>query len=261
MSDTSTPAEVHETEEQLVTTAQEAVFQSNWIVGECAAKWTERYARGRTDADFALLVGLSADQIYQRRRVWEAFQGQRDNFPHLKWSHFYCALTWDDARECLEWAEETLSTVAEMRAWRRARRGEDLTMEALDEAVQLQPHAAHVVGVPTLAGEAGHGNPGSDFESSAGGERMATVAGQARETGADGEYTPFRTGAASPAGKPAPERPSTEQIARKITSALEKFAQAIDKQFLKEFPELPEKIQARFQRAADDFNSAITRLP
>ncbi|HBH50663.1 MAG TPA: hypothetical protein DDY91_02100 [Planctomycetaceae bacterium] len=261
MSDTPAPVEVHETEEQLVTTAQEAVFQSNWIVGECAAKWTERYARGRTDADFALLVGLSADQIYQRRRVWEAFQGQRDTFPHLKWSHYYCALTWDDARECLEWAEETLSTVAEMRAWRRARRGEDLSLEALDDALQLHPQAAHVVAVPTLTGDAVTVHASPDFESTTGGERLATVAGQARETGAEGEYTPFRTGAAGPAGKAPPERPSTEQIARKITSALERFAQAMDKQFLKEFPDLPEKIQARFQRAAEDFNSAITRLP
>jgi len=208
MSDTPAPVEVHETEEQLVTTAQEAVFQSNWIVGECAAKWTERYARGRTDADFALLVGLSADQIYQRRRVWEAFQGQRDTFPHLKWSHYYCALTWDDARECLEWAEETLSTVAEMRAWRRARRGEDLSLEALDDALQLHPQAAHVVAVPTLTGDAVTVHASPDFESTTGGERLATVAGQARETGAEGEYTPSRTELPALPGKPLPNAPA-----------------------------------------------------
>src|SRR5579864_7513687 len=31
-----------ESEEQLVTRAQEAVSQCRWVVGECAAKWTER---------------------------------------------------------------------------------------------------------------------------------------------------------------------------------------------------------------------------
>ncbi|MFN9373874.1 MAG: hypothetical protein ACK6D3_18480 [Planctomycetaceae bacterium] len=258
MTDTPQPLEVHETEEQLITTAQEAVFQSNWIVGECAAKWTERYARGRTDADFANLVGLSPDQVYQRRRVWETFHTLRDDFPDLKWSHFYCAVTWDDARECLEWAVETHSTVAEMRAWRRARRGEDLTLESFDDVLQLHPTAAHVVAMPS---EGGSLETGAGEAPEWAGERQATVAGQARETGQEGEYTPFKTGATAAPGKAPAERPSTEQLARKMTTALEKFAQAIDRQFVKEFPELPEKIQARFQRAVDDLNAALAKLP
>src|SRR6516164_10224599 len=116
-SQTSSSKVVEDSEEQLVSRAQEAVSQCRWVVGECAAKWTERYARGRTDADFAVLIGITADQVYQRRRVWEQFAGVRDQFPSLKWSHFYAALSWDDARDCLSWAEETRSTVAEMRAW------------------------------------------------------------------------------------------------------------------------------------------------
>ena len=36
--------------------------------------------------------------------------------------------TWDDAPECLQWADENQATVAEMKAWRRALRGEDLTV-------------------------------------------------------------------------------------------------------------------------------------
>src|SRR5260370_4057454 len=119
-------SKVDESEEQLVSRAQEAVSQCRWVVGECAARWTERYARGRTDGDFAALIGLSGDQVFQRRRAWETFAGVRDEFPALRWSHFYSALPSDDAHECLRWAEETRSTVAEMRPWRRARRGEDL---------------------------------------------------------------------------------------------------------------------------------------
>jgi len=35
---------VEESEAQLVSRAQEAVSQCRWVVGECAAMWTERYA-------------------------------------------------------------------------------------------------------------------------------------------------------------------------------------------------------------------------
>ena len=101
---------------------------SSWVIGECAAQWTEKYAKGRTDADFGAMVGLSGDQIYQRRRVWETFGDVKDQYAHLKWSHYYIALTWDDAPECLQWAEENQATVAELKAWRRAVNGEDLSI-------------------------------------------------------------------------------------------------------------------------------------
>ena len=48
-----------ETEQELIANAQVAISNCNWTVGECASKWTERYAKGRTDADFGALVGLS----------------------------------------------------------------------------------------------------------------------------------------------------------------------------------------------------------
>src|SRR6516164_4917977 len=88
----SEPKSQIETEEQLVSRAQEAVSLCRWVVGECASKWTQRYARGRTDGDFAALIGLTGDQVYQRRRVWESFATLRSEFPPLKWSHFYAAL-------------------------------------------------------------------------------------------------------------------------------------------------------------------------
>src|ERR1700733_3775328 len=128
MSKKSLP-EIRESEEELVSRAQVAVSQSNWVVGECASKWTQKYARGRTDADFAVLLGLTADQVFQRRRVWETFAEVYASYPSLKWSHFYAALTWEDAPECLQWADENQATVAEMKAWRRAMRGENLSVE------------------------------------------------------------------------------------------------------------------------------------
>jgi hypothetical protein len=37
-----------ETESELISRAQLAVSQCNWVVGECAARWTQKYAKGRT---------------------------------------------------------------------------------------------------------------------------------------------------------------------------------------------------------------------
>lgn len=116
-------------EEQVVARAREAMANCNWTLGECAAIWTRKYAKGRTDAAFAELVGLSPEQVYQRRRVYETFGDVQHNCPKLSWSHYYAALTWDDAADCLSWADEMVATVAEMRAWRRAQHGEDLSEE------------------------------------------------------------------------------------------------------------------------------------
>lgn len=106
-----------------------ATSHANWVVGECAAVWMKRYSRGRTDADFAQVVGLETHQVYQRRRVWESFGDVYRNYPDLRWSHFAAAVGWDNWRECLQWAQDINATVAEMRAWRRAQRGEDLSAD------------------------------------------------------------------------------------------------------------------------------------
>jgi len=129
--------EITETEQELIATARNALSSCNWTVGECAAKWTSRYSRGRTDADFGSIVGLSGDQICQRRLVWEQFADVSDSYQTLKWSHFYTARTWDDVNLCLEWADENQATVAEMKAWRRNQHGEDLTVDEPDTIDEL----------------------------------------------------------------------------------------------------------------------------
>ncbi|MEZ6065027.1 MAG: hypothetical protein R3B90_04825 [Planctomycetaceae bacterium] len=53
-------------------------------------------------------------------------------YVHLKWSHYYAAVNWDDSAECLQWANDLGATVAEMKAWRRSQRGEDLTQPAAE---------------------------------------------------------------------------------------------------------------------------------
>jgi len=261
--------DVPETEEQLIEKAQVAVSQCNWVVGECAVKWTQKYARGRTDADFAVLVGLSADQIFQRRRVWETFGDVYAEYPSLKWSHFYVALNWDDAPECLQWAHENEATVAEMRAWRRAQRGEDLTADALepdwggDMAIHFVPNEPTLVRDPSSFGKgegrsaAGRGSEGRESEK---------LAGVARESD-DGDYAPFRNTAGSPAPKEKSETAvaekapvSAEQLVSRMTSALERMNKALTPQMLREIRHLPEKTRNRFLKAASELGSKAAGL-
>ncbi|MBS0265710.1 MAG: hypothetical protein JSS02_27505 [Planctomycetes bacterium] len=230
--------------------------------------WTERYARGRTDGDFAVLIGISGDQVYQRRRVWETFHEIRSEYPNLKWSHYYAALNWEDARDCLGWAEETHSTVAEMRAWRRAQRGEDLSVAGPDEeAVQYVPSQPEFVQDPEDYGATGPrvGEPrgnGSGEES-----ERAVLAGVARQAGPEGsEYAPFRTGAATVPGsasggeRQAAEPLSTEQIARRFTSTVERFIKLLTPEFRKEFRDLPAPVKEKFLSAIADLRDHVAEL-
>ena len=138
MSTLNITIEAEATEQQLVEVAAAAIKQSNWIIGEAASKWTERYAAGRTDADFAELIGSSQQVVNYARRVHERFynHGCKHNFA---WRHWRSLLTWDDAEECLNWAEATEATFDEMKAWRRARRGEDLTEPEEPQEDVFQP--------------------------------------------------------------------------------------------------------------------------
>ncbi len=256
-----------DSEEQLVARAQDAVSQCRWVVGECAATWTERYARGRTDGDFAVLIGISGDQVYQRRRVWETFREIRDEYPSLKWSHFYAALTWEDSRDCLSWAEETHSTVAEMRAWRRAQRGEDLSVDASEEeTIQYIPSQREFVQDPAEFGGEGRGGHPRAAGNVAESERTV-LAGVARQAG-DEDYTPFKTGATSPAGRggladrPAspPEPLTTEQLAKKLTNTLERFVKLMTPAFKREFRGLPAPVKERFISAVADLRDHVAEL-
>ena len=266
----------NESEEQLVTRAQEAVSMSRWVVGECATQWTQRYARGRTDGDFAALIGLTGDQVYQRRRVWETFGPLKDEFPLLKWSHFYAALNWEDARDCLSWADETRSTVAEMRAWRRALRGEDLSVDPVeDESIRFVPANPEFVHDAENADGSAAGGSSRSGTATADQER-AVLAGVARQGGAghdgtgqngagqgaaEAEYTPFRTGA-SGADHPASdaEPPTAEQLAKRLASTLERFVKLMTPEFRREFRKLPAQVKDRFMSAVQDLQEHVVEL-
>jgi len=272
----STAVDVQETEQELITTAQLALSSCNWTVGDCATKWTSRYSRGRTDADFGAMVGLSGDQIYQRRRVWESFADVTDDYSKLKWSHFYVALTWADSAECLAWADENQATVAEMKAWRRMQNGEDLTVEAeadLDVNSSAAGFGEPVVHLtPEGFGDSDGVRPTSDSldESHASENRIDAVAGEADADSANGDqsYAPYRTGAgsvppdstegAAEPGGPAMLNP--EQAFKRITTAVERCSRMLTDGIVAGFADIPEKDRIRFLTAIENFNEKTTRL-
>lgn len=260
MSNAISPETTPETEATLVARAQMAVSRCNWEVGECAAIWTKRFARGRTDADFATLVSLSADQVYQRRRVWETFADVYQNYPTLKWSHFYTSLNWDDAAECLQWAQDVQAGVAEMKAWRRAQRGEDLNTAAVDEelgGMDLEP---------ALASEATPFDHSSSFSISASnsdegdGEANPTLTN--RISSATQDYAPYKADATVIPPRESAERPvlSTEQTAKRLTTTIERCHSLVTADFIREFADLPEKVQKRFVKAIEQLNEKVADL-
>lgn len=265
---------IDETEETLIQTAQRAISQCRWVVGECASKWTQRHARGRTDADFGQLVGLSGDQIYQRRRVWETFSDVRTQFGSLKWSHFYSALNWDDAADCLQWAEETEATVAEMKAWRRALRGEDLTSEpeatepASGPISYLSGERAFVQD-PASFSMGGDGARRPGFPSEMGAEadpaRMAALARELDPLGGD-NYAPFHSGAITPPPTEAAEQPAPveaitpEQLAKRLCSTIERCNKALNDDMLEQLDKLPAKLRQRLLTATEELHDKLAAL-
>ena len=259
-----------ESEEQLISAARDAVSQCNWVVGECASKWTKKYARGRTDGDFGQMVGLSGDQIYQRRRVWENFGSTYNNYENLKWSFFYVALNWEDATKCLNWSDENEATVAEMRAWRRAQNGEDLFSEPEEEysewAAPLIMDTSNMplstVQDPAGFVPAGQGaRAGTSYE----GSPAETMAAAARESG---DYAPFRSGAgaAAPGEQEAeiavlerPE-PTADQVWKRVVSMLERLNKGLNKTVLKAYEKQPEKLQKRLAAAFGELQEKLGDL-
>lgn len=260
------------TEEQLVERAQHAVSRCNWEIGFCAAEWTQRFARGRTDADFAQMVGLSPDQVYQRRRTADRFGNNYEQYPSLKWSHFYTVLTWDDAHDCLQWADENQATVAEMKAWRRAVRGEDLTSEpAAEDDFAGDPSVLQVSSEPAVVRDVND----SDADAPAAGknapvgERGKAVAGAARQSNGD-DYAPFRSGAGSAAPESredhlgtataAAPQPSPLRVFKRAAASLERVNEALSQDALNSFADLPEDVRSRFTAAFTALQSKVGKI-
>lgn len=270
MSQTTTAA--HETEKDLIQRAQTAVSQCNWTVGECAVQWTKKFARGRTDADFGELVGMSGDQVYQRRRVCETFGDVKEQYSALKWSHFYIALNWDNAPECLSWAHENSATIAEMKAWRRLQLGEDVTAMASDDvpfggdgAAALDAYDSDRPGVVRAEGDLDL--PASRATMSGGtASRSRENADAATLSASESEYSPFRTGAVKPPREILEDVPgggpplSAEQTVKRLATMLERCAKSITPDVQRQFAKLPEKVRVRFVAAMQELRQRTVDL-
>ena len=164
-------------------------------------------------------------------------------------------LNWDDAAACLGWADEMEATVAEMRAWRRAQHGEDLSL-APDAPLEEAPFEAtgEYLDVETgvVRDPADMGYEAASRRAAMGGgaaveDRPAVAASVARETNSD--YAPYGKGARGPA--PGEESdsvrtaPPSEQIAKRVVATLEKCNQALSPEILEDLGQLPLALQQR----------------
>lgn len=110
----------------MVHEAELSISKTNWEIGRLASTWK---SSGGSLSDFAERIGVDELGVLHRYEVWTRFMPWILDLPYLRWSHYSAAHQWDDseAKECLEWANEVQATVPEMKAWRQAQRGEDLT--------------------------------------------------------------------------------------------------------------------------------------
>lgn len=106
--------------------------ETAWSIGAMISRLKQEYKL--TDEQIAARTELSRETVTQRRAVWETF-GDCKLIYKLSWTHFLAAVAWDDAAECLQWADEMQASVAEMKAWRRSQHGEDLTQSEQEEEV------------------------------------------------------------------------------------------------------------------------------
>jgi hypothetical protein len=107
--------------------------RQSWFRAERLWKLKEQF--GETDDLIGERHGWSRQYVHQMRCVWETFGDQWAVNPGVDKTtvHFkHCreALTWEDAPECLLWADENDASAAEMKAWRRMQNGEDLTVDS-----------------------------------------------------------------------------------------------------------------------------------
>lgn len=127
-----------ESERSLIERARQAESHTGWTIGECASLWTARYARGRTDADFAAMIGSSQQRVNEARRVHDQYGEVYRSTGKLSFSHYCTVLGSDHAADALEWAVENEATVSEMRAWLRMQDGENLTTATTDDETSVE---------------------------------------------------------------------------------------------------------------------------
>jgi ParB family chromosome partitioning protein len=98
-----------------------------WELGRLASEFVTNHRLG-SDQKYADVIGSQQQRVNECRRVWEERQSYRSS-GNPAWTHLRISLGWDDADQILTWAGATSATVIDMKAYRRAIRGEDLNAE------------------------------------------------------------------------------------------------------------------------------------
>ena len=85
------------------------------------------------------------------------------------------------------------------------------------------------------------------------GRQLATLSAGGTPVNSESSYAPFREDAATPAPRddtPRPE-PTTEQLVKRMTTAIERCHGAMTPQFCRQFAKLPEKTRLRFLKSVE----------
>jgi hypothetical protein len=149
-----------------------------------------------------------------------------------------------------------------MRAWRRAQHGEDLSEVSPDESMGFGPVELTIPTETAPFDVTPARQSGSDAAPSAseGVQSAALTAGN--PAGGNSTYSPFRSDAATPPPREEAERPepTTEQLVKRMTTAIERCHAAINPQFTRQFAKLPDKIRKRFLKALEQLNEKTAGL-
>lgn len=186
---------------------------TRWEIGRIASEIKE--VCGKSDAEIGDAIGLSKDQVRQRRNVWDRFSAAYPS-TRLDWTHFREALSWDDADDALAWAEENQANVAEMRAWHRVQNGEDISKPAPVSLPELKDE--QIPAAPSLA------VPNSETKKRTGDPQTPNIAAPVKDP------APVHRAADQPAAAK-PAEPAVEPVVdveTRMLDAMRKFMQLVE---------------------------------
>lgn len=96
------------------------VSETNWHIGERATSWMRCAIPSQPLREFARQVGIAETHAWDCYCVFDQFGESRDRYPNLTWQHFSEAVDWDDASDCLQWANSCNASPNQMAAYHRA---------------------------------------------------------------------------------------------------------------------------------------------
>jgi uncharacterized protein YukE len=90
----------------------------------------------------------------------------------------------------------------------------------------------------------------------------AALAAGGNQPATSSEYAPFREDAATAPARENSERqePTTEQLVKRMTTAIERCHGAMNSQFNKQFAKLPEKVRKRFLKAVEQLSEKVAQI-